>query len=79
MHTPSSNKIPKDKNTQEVEAESVAYTVLKYYGYDTSDYSFGYIADWSKSKELNEFKESLDTIVKTSSFVINKLDAIFTQ
>ena len=33
----------KDRNTKEVEAESVAYTVCQHFGIDTSDYSFGYI------------------------------------
>lgn len=42
----------------EVEAESVAYTVCQKYGGDTSEYSFGYIAAWSKSKELNELENS---------------------
>ena len=32
------------------EAESVAYAVCQHYGLDTSDYSFGYIAGWSRSK-----------------------------
>ena len=29
----------KDRNTKEVEAESVAYTVCQHFGIDTSDYS----------------------------------------
>lgn len=33
----------KDRNTKEVETESVAYTVCQHFGIDTSDYSFGYI------------------------------------
>lgn len=36
--------LDKDRNTKEVEAESVAYTVCQHFGIDTSDYSFGYIA-----------------------------------
>lgn len=35
---------PLNKQTKEVQAESVAFTVCNYYGLDTSDYSFGYIA-----------------------------------
>lgn len=35
----------KDRNTKEVEAESVAYTVCQHFGIDTSDYSFGYNLD----------------------------------
>ena len=36
--------LDKDRNTKEVEAESVSYTVCQHFGIDTSDYSFGYIA-----------------------------------
>ena len=32
----------KDRNTQEVEAESVAYSVCQYYGIETGENSFGY-------------------------------------
>lgn len=62
--------IPKDRNTKEVEAESVAYTVCQHFGIDTSDYSFGYIAGWSSGKGMKELKSSLDTIRKTSSELI---------
>ena len=54
----------KDRNTKEVEAESVAYTVCQHFGIDTSDYSFGYIAGWSSGKDMKELKSSLDTIRK---------------
>ncbi len=62
--------IPKDRNTKEVEAESVAYTVCQHFGIDTSDYSFGYIAGWSSGKDMKELKSSLDTIRKTASELI---------
>lgn len=60
----------KDRNTKEVEAESVAYTVCQHFGIDTSDYSFGYIAGWSSGKDMKELKSSLDTIRKTASELI---------
>ncbi|HFM9150379.1 TPA: antirestriction protein ArdA, partial [Enterococcus faecium] len=56
-----------DRSTREVQAESVAYTVCQYYGLDTSDYSFGYVADWSSGRELSELKASLETIRATAS------------
>ena len=56
----------KDRNTKEVEAESVAYTVCQHFGIDTSDYSFGYIAGWSSGRDMKELKSSLDTIRKTA-------------
>lgn len=70
------NKDAEDKNqfTKEVEAESVAYTVCQYFGIDTSDYSFGYIAGWSSGKEFPELKESLETIRKTASEMIGSIE-----
>ena len=64
----------KNRRTKEVEAESVAYTVCKHFGIDTSDYSFGYIAGWSADKELSELKASLETIRKTSSGLITDIE-----
>ncbi len=66
--------IETDRATREVQAESVAFTVASYYGLDTSDYSFGYIAEWSKDKDLKEFTESLETIRKTAGDIIEKID-----
>ena len=63
----------KRRNTKEVEAESVAYTVCQHFGIDTSEYSFGYIAGWSAGRELKELKESMDTIRTTASFVITSI------
>lgn len=63
-----------DKETKEVQAESVAYTVCSYYGIDTSDYSFGYISGWSSGRDLKELKSSLDTIQQTAQTIIVGLD-----
>jgi len=65
----------KDSFTKEVEAESVAYTVCQRYGIDTSEYSFGYIAGWSTSKETKELKDSLETIRSTAADMIEGIDA----
>lgn len=60
----------KDRATREVEAESIAYVVLQHLGIDTSDYSFGYLASWSKSQELKELSSSLSLIQKESDELI---------
>nr|WP_302975064.1 LPD16 domain-containing protein [Enterocloster clostridioformis] len=70
---------PKDRRTEEVEAESVSYSVCQYYGIETGDNSFGYIASWSKGKELPELKASLDTINKTASSLIRDIDMHFAE
>lgn len=64
----------KDRNTKEVKAESIAYTVCQHFGIDTSDYSFGYIAGWSSGKEMTELKASLDTIRRTASELITGIE-----
>ena len=64
----------KDRNTKEVEAESVAFTVCQHFGIDTSDYFFGYIAGWSSGRNMKELKSSLDTIRKTASELITGIE-----
>ena len=64
----------KDRNTKEVEAESIAFTVCNHFGIDTSDYSFGYIAGWSNGKDMKELKSSLDTIRWTASELITGIE-----
>ena len=60
----------KNQMTKEVEAESVAYTVCQYFGLDTSDYSFPYIAGWSSSMDMKELRTSMDTIRKTAGSLL---------
>ena len=62
-----------DRATKEVEAESVAYTVCQHFGIDTSDYSFGYVAGWSRDRELSDFKASLNMIQKTAGRLIDEI------
>lgn len=64
----------KDRNTEEVEAESISYAVCQYFGIETADNSFGYIATWSQGKELKELRASLETINKTSSELITGIE-----
>ena len=64
-----------DRATREVQAESVAYTVCQYFGLDASDYSFGYIANWSSGKDLGELQASLETIRSTANNLINEMEA----
>lgn len=65
--------------TKEVQAESVAYAVCQYYGFDTSDYSFGYIAGWSNGRNLSELRASLVTIRNTANEIINGVDKHFIE
>ena len=66
--------VEKDRNTEEVEAESISYAVCQYFGIETADNSFGYIATWSQGKELKELRASLETINRTSSELISGIE-----
>ena len=63
------------RRTQEVQAESVAYTVCHWLGLDTSDYSFSYVAGWSEGKEVKELNASMEVIRKTAKEIIDGLRA----
>ena len=62
------------RSTEEVQAESISYAVCGYFGIETGENSFGYIATWSKGKELPELKASLETINRTASGLITDID-----
>lgn len=68
-----------DRNTEEVQAESISFAVCAYYGIKTDENSFGYIASWSNGKELSELKASLETINKTSSAMITDIDKHYAE
>lgn len=63
-----------DRQTKEVQAESVAYWVTQMMGLDTSEYSFGYISGWSRDKEVSELKESLDIIKQTADEISTSIE-----
>ncbi len=62
------------REQKEQEAESVAYTVCRHYGIDTSEYSFSYVATWAQDKEIKELKASMQTIRRASVELIDAID-----
>lgn len=73
LHSHEAEGSEKDRQTKEVEAESVSFCVAQYLGIPTEEYSFPYIAGWSSGKEESILKQSLDTIRQCSSNIINEL------
>lgn len=63
------------KEDKEIQAESVAYCVCKYFGLDTSSYSFDYIATWSNSKTTQELEKNMKTIKDTTDLLIKRYEA----
>ena len=64
----------KNRNTEEVEDESISYAVCQYYGIQTGENSFGYIATWSQDKTLPELRASLETINTAAGELITDID-----
>lgn len=63
-----------DQHTREVRAEAVSYCCSRYLGLDTSSYSFGYIANWSRTQTLDELKASISAITKTADRIIRDIE-----
>lgn len=63
------------RSNAELQAESVAYVVASYYGIDTSDYSFDYLAGWSKDKEtLADLEAQLDIVQQEAKSLMVRMD-----
>ncbi|WP_458864012.1 DUF6782 family putative metallopeptidase [Streptococcus suis] len=67
---------PLTLSNAELQAESVAFVVSSHYGLDTSDYSFGYLASWSKDKTgLSDLEGQLAIVQKEASSLIKRIDS----
>ena len=66
------------RTTKELQAESVAYVVANHYGLDTSSYSFGYLANWSKEPDsLADLEAQLSIVQQEAKDLIQRLDTAF--
>lgn len=76
MHSDSSASFGDEVySKQEFEAESVAYIVSDHLGFDTSDYSFGYLASWTnRGNDLSDLSDSLEHITKEAKKIIDSVD-----
>lgn len=73
-HLMKHHETEEDRSTKEVEAESVAYVVSQYFGLDTSEYSFPYIAGWANEKDKKVLNGVLSKIQKTSNEIITRCE-----
>lgn len=64
----------KKRAEKEVEAEGCAYAVLKHFGLDTSDYSFGYVAAWAQGQPEEILKQSMRTIHEEAKNIIDIME-----
>jgi len=76
MFAHSEEELPRDKVYRplvETEAETIAYVLADFLNIDTSCYSIGYIASWSKGNE-DILQESVSRITKFANVIMNKID-----
>lgn len=72
LHHMESEFMDLPREHKEAQAESVAYIVSNYYGLDTSDISFGYIATWANDMKLA--RQALSEVQNISSQIIEIVD-----
>lgn len=60
---------------KEFQAEMTAYTVASYFGIDTSEYSLGYLANWTQGKELKDKSKLLKEVHETSVEFIETIES----
>jgi hypothetical protein len=76
MFAHSEEELPRNKVYRplvETEAETIAYVLADYLNIDTSCYSIGYIANWSKGNE-DILQESVKRISKFANVIMEKIE-----
>lgn len=71
LHSNEQEEFARDQ--KEVEAESVAYITAQYFGVDTSDYSFEYLASWNQ-EDIEKFELYWERIQRTSKDIIQSIE-----
>ena len=70
---------PKTHQIEEIEAESTSYMVCQYFGIETGENSFGYVASYCKDRELSELRACLNTISKAAGGMIAGIEKHFAE
>ena len=78
-HAQYPEKAKLSRAAEEIQAESISFAVRAYYGIETGENSFGYLATWAKDRELTELRASLETINRTSSSLITDIDRHYAE
>ena len=64
----------RDRSLEEAEAEGTAFVVCEHFGIDTSGYTFGYVAGWSREEGPKIVKLVGETIQKASRAIIDRVE-----
>src|SRR5699024_4734155 len=62
LHSSAENRMSLSSEEKEFQAEMTAYAVASYFDIDTSDYSLGYLANWTQGKELQDKEKLLEEV-----------------
>ena len=73
LHDPDTYNYASHKGIAEVEADSVAFVVASVLGLDTSDYSFAYMAGWSRG-DVEVVKKTGARVQKTAEAILEALE-----
>lgn len=67
-------------NLKKIQAESTAFVVASYYGLDTDNYTFPYLASWSDDKKtLADLEAQLDVVHQEAQSLIKRMDATLAE
>lgn len=67
-------------NLKELQAESTAFVVASYYGLDTENYTFSYLASWTDDKKtLADLEAQLDVVHQEAQSLIKRMDATLAE
>ena len=69
-------ELPSGRTDQnmELQADSVAYIICRHYGLDVATFDFGNIAGWSHGRDIEELRETLNSIWEISKGWIGAID-----
>lgn len=73
-HSNHENHLGLSDAEKEFQAEMVAYSTASYFGTDTCDYSWGYLANWTKGRELGDKEKLLREVKDTSVGFIERIE-----
>lgn len=67
-------------NLKELQAESTAFVVASYYGLDTENYTFSYLASWTDDKKtLADLEAQLDVVHQEAQSLIKRMDTTLAE
>ena len=76
LHSRSAGGEKLSREQKEIEAESIAYIICSHFGLDTGEYSFGYLAGYSSTRDLPELRDSMERIRSASDSQIRQIEAL---